>query len=113
MQAVCCAGAAKTLRLPADEVALEHAIFTQAAEAMRDFVHAYHEKQEEEQIFPRFKKAGRMVDLVGHTVHLTCETCGDRFTCEADVSVEHAEHGHFGRVPSNPGGTDSITLLVA
>jgi len=35
-----------------------------AAETMRDFVHAYHEKQEDEQVFPRFKKAGRMVELV-------------------------------------------------
>jgi len=43
---------------------IEPAIFTQAAEAMRDFVHAYHEKQEEEHVFPRFKKAGRMVELI-------------------------------------------------
>jgi hemerythrin-like domain-containing protein len=43
---------------------IEPAIFTQAAETMRDFVHAYHEKQEDEQVFPRFKKAGRMVALV-------------------------------------------------
>jgi hemerythrin-like domain-containing protein len=44
---------------------LESGVFTQAAEVMRDFVHAYHEKAEEEEVFPRFKKAGRMVDLVG------------------------------------------------
>ena len=31
---------------------------------MRDFVHDYHEKNEEEQVFPRFKKAGRMVELI-------------------------------------------------
>jgi hemerythrin-like domain-containing protein len=43
---------------------IEPAIFTQAAEIMRDFVHDYHEKQEDEQIFPQFKKAGRMVELV-------------------------------------------------
>lgn len=43
---------------------IEPAIFLQAAETMRDFVHGYHEKQEDEQIFPRFKKAGRMVELV-------------------------------------------------
>ncbi len=43
---------------------IEPAIFTQAAETMRDFVHAYHEKQEDEQVFPRFKQAGRMVELV-------------------------------------------------
>jgi len=43
---------------------IEPAIFTQAAETMRDFVHGYHEKQEEEHVFARFKKAGRMVELV-------------------------------------------------
>jgi len=43
---------------------IEPAIFTQAAEIMRDFVHGYHEKQEDEQVFPRFKKAGRMVELI-------------------------------------------------
>jgi hemerythrin-like domain-containing protein len=31
---------------------------------MRDFVHGYHEKQEDERIFTRFKKAGRMVELI-------------------------------------------------
>jgi len=43
---------------------IEPAIFIQAAETMRDFVHDYHEKQEDERIFTRFKKAGRMVQLV-------------------------------------------------
>lgn len=43
---------------------IEPVIFTQAAEVMRDFVHAYHEKQLDEQVFPRFKKSGRMVELV-------------------------------------------------
>jgi len=44
---------------------IEAALFTQAGEVMRDFVHGYHEKSEEDEIFPRFQKAGRMVDLVG------------------------------------------------
>lgn len=43
---------------------IEGAVFIQAAEVMRDFVHAYHEKQQDELIFPRFKKDGRMVGLV-------------------------------------------------
>jgi len=43
---------------------LESGIFLQSAEVMRDFVHGYHEKVEEEDIFPVFKKAGRMVALV-------------------------------------------------
>ena len=43
---------------------LESGIFLQSAEVMRDFVHGYHEKVEEDDIFPIFKKTGRMVDLV-------------------------------------------------
>ena len=43
---------------------LDPTILTQTAETMRDFVHDYHEKNEEDQVFPRFKTAGRMVELV-------------------------------------------------
>ena len=43
---------------------LDPTILTQAAETVRDFVHDYHEKNEEDQVFPRFKTAGRMVELV-------------------------------------------------
>jgi len=39
-------------------------LFVQAATLMRNFVHDYHEKAEEEEVFPRFKKAGRLVTLV-------------------------------------------------
>jgi hemerythrin-like domain-containing protein len=35
-----------------------------AAGIMRDFIHDYHEKSEEEQVFPRFKQRGQLVDLV-------------------------------------------------
>jgi hemerythrin-like domain-containing protein len=34
------------------------------AKLIRDFIENYHEKLEEEQVFPRFRKAGRLVDLV-------------------------------------------------
>jgi hypothetical protein len=43
---------------------IEPTIFTQAAETMRDFVHGYHERQAETQVFARFKKDGRMVELI-------------------------------------------------
>ncbi len=43
---------------------IDPAVFSMAAETMRDFIHDYHEKSEEEHVFPRFKKAGRMVELV-------------------------------------------------
>jgi hemerythrin-like domain-containing protein len=40
------------------------AVVTHSAEIIRDFINNYHEKSEEEQVFPRFKQAGQMVDLV-------------------------------------------------
>jgi hemerythrin-like domain-containing protein len=40
------------------------ALITQSAEIVRDFINNYHEKSEEEHVFPRFKKAGKMTDLV-------------------------------------------------
>src|SRR5437763_15819937 len=40
------------------------ALITQSAEIVRDFINNYHEKSEEEHVFPRFKAAGKMVDLV-------------------------------------------------
>lgn len=35
-----------------------------AATIMRDFVEEYHERQEEQYLFPRFEKAGQLTDLV-------------------------------------------------
>jgi hemerythrin-like domain-containing protein len=40
------------------------AILTRSAEIVRDFIENYHEKSEEQQVFPRFRKAGKMVDLL-------------------------------------------------
>ena len=57
---------------------IDPAVFTQAAETMRDFIHDYHEKSEEDHIFPRFKKAGRMVELVN--VLVTQHGAGRRLT---------------------------------
>jgi hemerythrin-like domain-containing protein len=39
-------------------------IMTNTAGIVRDFIENYHEKSEEEAVFPRFKKAGKMVPLV-------------------------------------------------
>jgi len=50
-------------RLGQDED-LEPLVFIQTAEVMRDFVHGYLEKAKEEHVYPPFKKAGRMVELV-------------------------------------------------
>lgn len=39
-------------------------ILSNCAQIVRDFIEDYHEKLEEDYVFPRFKQAGRMVDLV-------------------------------------------------
>jgi hemerythrin-like domain-containing protein len=40
------------------------ALVTQSAEIIRDFINNYHEKLEEDYVFPRFRQAGQMVGLV-------------------------------------------------
>ena len=44
---------------------IDPAVFNQAAEITRGFIHDHQEKMEEELVFTRFKTGGRMVDLVG------------------------------------------------
>lgn len=39
-------------------------VFASAAEIIRRFIEDYHEKLEEDNLFPRFEKAGKLVDLV-------------------------------------------------
>src|SRR5450759_5208944 len=54
-------------------------ILTNSAQIVRDFIENYHEKSEEEAVFPRFKKAGKMVDLVDYLLsqHLAGRTVTD------------------------------------
>ena len=40
------------------------AVLTDSAHIIREFIEDYHEKSEEEHVFPHFKKAGIMTDLV-------------------------------------------------
>jgi hemerythrin-like domain-containing protein len=44
---------------------IDPAVFTRAAEITKRFIHDHQEKVEEELVFAQFKKAGRMVELVG------------------------------------------------
>jgi hemerythrin-like domain-containing protein len=44
---------------------IDPAVFTRAAEITKRFIHDHQEKVEEELVFARFKKAGRMVEIVG------------------------------------------------
>jgi hemerythrin-like domain-containing protein len=68
-------------------------VFTQSAETMRDFVHDYHEKNEEEHVFPRFKTAGRMVELVTILAaqHAACRKLTERIIDLAPKSRTKAE----------------------
>jgi hemerythrin-like domain-containing protein len=43
---------------------VDPALITQAAGIVRDFINNYHEKSEEEHVFPRFKRAGQLTGLV-------------------------------------------------
>ncbi len=43
---------------------IEPAVFQHTAGLVRRFVEQYHEKNEEKHIFPQFKKAGKLTDLV-------------------------------------------------
>jgi len=54
------------------------AIITDAATIVRDFIENYHERSEEEAVFPRFRKAGKMVPLVDTL--LTQHQAGRRVT---------------------------------
>lgn len=49
-------------RLEAGE---EVKVLPDAAKIIRDFIEGYHEQLEEQQLFPRFRKAGKLTDLVG------------------------------------------------
>jgi hemerythrin-like domain-containing protein len=53
-----------TMRKFADNERFDASVITQAAEIVHDFIEDYHERNEEQQIFPRFRKAGQMLNLV-------------------------------------------------
>jgi hemerythrin-like domain-containing protein len=48
----------------ADKQDFDPAILTDSTQIIREFIQDYHEKSEEEQVFPRFKRAGELVPLV-------------------------------------------------
>lgn len=55
-------------------------VITGTAKLIRTFVEDYHEKLEEDELFPRFKKAGKLVDLVNvlYTQHQKGRIVTDR-----------------------------------
>ena len=52
------------LRMLSEKKRFDGSILASAADIVRHFVEEYHEKLEEEHLFPRFRKAGKLVDLV-------------------------------------------------
>jgi hemerythrin-like domain-containing protein len=52
------------IRRPNGEKNLESAAIAGGAKIIRTFIEDYHEKLEEDHLFPRFEKAGKLVDLV-------------------------------------------------
>ena len=63
------------------------AVIAGAAQIVRDFIENYHEKSEEEAVFPRFRKAGKMVPLVDTL--LTQHEAGRRVTANI---LQYAPH---------------------
>ncbi|TMJ52876.1 MAG: hemerythrin domain-containing protein [Alphaproteobacteria bacterium] len=61
------------------------AVITGTAQIVRDFIENYHEQSEEEAVFPRFRKAKKMVPLVDTL--LDQHKAGRRVT---DVILQHA-----------------------
>ena len=66
--------------VPADSLAA-------AAKIIRTFIEDYHEKLEEQHLFPRFEKAGKLVDLV--TILRAQHAAGRRVT---EVTLQLANH---------------------
>jgi hemerythrin-like domain-containing protein len=66
------------LRKFASHEDFDPAVITGAAEIVRDFIENYHEESEEHAVFPRFRKAGKMVPLVDTL--LTQHKAGRRVT---------------------------------
>ncbi len=47
-----------------DNESFDPAVITESAQIVRQFIEDYHERNEENQVFPRFRQAGQMLDLI-------------------------------------------------
>jgi hemerythrin-like domain-containing protein len=90
-------------RLAAPAEAAPTATVSAAAALIKKFVEDYHEKLEEDHLFPRFRKAGKLVDLV--TVLAQQHEAGRRLT---RTIQEVATSGAVG-----PGRPELVTALHA
>ncbi len=82
-------------RLATQKKEVPPATLAAAAEIIRTFIENYHEKLEEEYLFPRFEKAGKLVDLVSvlRTQHLRGRVLTDMILKDATLKVIHGRNG--------------------
>jgi hypothetical protein len=85
---------------------IDPAIYSQAAEITKAFIHDHQEKMEEELVFTRFKTGGRMVELVG--VLANQHQAGSRLTERILAAAPQARN----REPREAMGRD-IQALIA
>lgn len=87
---------------------LDAGLLAQTAEAMRDFIHEHHEKAKAEEIFPRFQKAGRLVELVN--VLQTQQSAGRALTDKVLAAATAASSNAAQRKELTDAMQASITL---
>jgi hemerythrin-like domain-containing protein len=70
---------------------IDAATLRTAARIVRNFIENYHEKLEEEHLFPRFEKSGKLVDLVRvlREQHQAGRTLTDQIQQEAGLSSSY------------------------
>jgi len=87
---------------------MDPAVFTQSAEIIRDFIENYHEKSEEEYLFPRFRNAGRMVPLVDV---LQAQHVAGRKLTERILAAAPASHRERAQREAMTGAMQSFTRM--
>lgn len=85
---------------------IDPAVFTRAAEIAKRFVHDHQEKMEDELVFAQFRKAGRMVELVG--VLAGQHAAGAKLTDKIIAAAPQARS----REPREAMGRDVQTLIA-
>ena len=84
------------LRKFADGQDFDPAVLTEGAKIIREFIEDYHENSEEDQVFPRFKRAGKLVTLVDTLLaqHRAGRRVTDVVLHYAPTSARNEEYRH-------------------
>jgi hemerythrin-like domain-containing protein len=86
-----------------DKKSFDPQLIYDSAKTIRTFVEDYHEKQEEDYLFPRFEKTGQLTDLVS--------TLRRQHRAGRDITERIMLMTKAGKIPE-PDVTDLITLLA-